>query len=304
MKQKSMTALVSAFSRVYHSNNNKVKIFDDTVAQKLLADTEYEQISKNMAEGIGFFNPSFSGTDSEALRWVVDNQLSPSPLARAVFAEKSLCNAVRIGARQYIILGAGYDTFAYRQPDWAKNIQIFELDHPMTALDKKNRLLNSGIQIPDNVSFVDADFSKNMWQNNLQNNSKFNSEKISFCSLLGVTYYISADDFKNIVIALNNMLPQGSSLVFDYPDELSYSSRAGMRAQKQALLAGGANEKMCACYSYSELEKLLSDCGFLIYEHLNPWQITQQYFAEYNTANPTHPITAFDNVNYCLAVKK
>ena len=257
-----------------------------------------------MAEGIGFFNPSFSGTDSEALRWVVDNQLSPSPLGRAAFAEKSLCNAVRIGARQYIILGAGYDTFAYRQPDWAKNIQIFELDHPMTALDKKNRLLNSGIKIPDNVCFVDADFSKNMWQNNLKNNSKFNSDKISFCSLLGVAYYISADDFKNIVIALNNMLPQGSSLVFDYSDELSYSSRAGSRAQKQALLAGGANEKMRACYSYSELEKLLADSGFLIYEHLKPSQITQQYFDEYNTANPTHLITAFDNVNYCLAVKK
>lgn len=60
---------------------------------------------------------------------------------------------------------------------------------------------------------------------------------------------------------------------------------------------------MLASYSYQQMEKLLSDCGFLIYEHLNPTQITDQYFSEYNKANPSHRMTAFDNVNYCLAVK-
>jgi len=69
-------------------------------------------------------------------------------------------------------------------------------------------------------------------------------------------------------------------------------------------MAGAANEKMLASYSYLEIEKLLADSNFLIYEHLTPGEITEQYFKKYNQSNPEHPITAFDNVNYCLAVKK
>ena len=67
-------------------------------------------------------------------------------------------------------------------------------------------------------------------------------------------------------------------------------------------MSGAANEKMLASYSYFELEKLLADNHFLIYEHLTPKEITDQYFKVYNQANPEHPMRAFDNVNYCLAV--
>ncbi len=70
------------------------------------------------------------------------------------------------------------------------------------------------------------------------------------------------------------------------------------------MLANEANEKMLAGYSYDEMEKLLCKCGFLIYEHLTPKQITEQYFEEYNKANSIHYMSAFDNVNYCLAVRQ
>ncbi len=70
------------------------------------------------------------------------------------------------------------------------------------------------------------------------------------------------------------------------------------------MLAGGAGEAMLASYSYSDMEALLVNCGFLIYEHLEPKEITEQYFAEYNRANPQHIMSAFNNVNYCLAIKK
>ena len=61
---------------------------------------------------------------------------------------------------------------------------------------------------------------------------------------------------------------------------------------------------MCASYSYMEMEQILAKYGFLIYEHLEPQEITEQYFKEYNLANPKHPIIAFENVNYCLGTKK
>lgn len=160
MEQKSLTALISAFSRAYHALNNEVTIFNDSLARDLLTDEEFNQIAKNMSNGIGFFNPSFVGEPEQALRWVVDNQLSPSPLGRAAFAEKSLEWAVRTGTEQYLIWGAGYDTFAYRQPLWAKALQIFEVDHPATARDKQERLKSAGIVIPDNVHYIEADFTK------------------------------------------------------------------------------------------------------------------------------------------------
>lgn len=304
MEQKSMTALVSAFSRAYHSQNNEVKIFNDSIAKQLLTDEEYAQIAKSMSDGIGFFNPTFAGGADQALRWIVDNQLSPSPLGRAAFAEKSLERAVYIGAKQYLIFGAGYDTFAYRQPIWAKNLKIFEIDHPATAIDKRDRLKNANLVIPDLVYYVEADFTKENWQESLLKCKMFDNDKISFCTILGVTYYLSKKTFEDFIAVVRDLLPKGSSILFDYPDENHFTSKAGERAKKQSMLAGAASEKMLAGYSYNDMEKLLSAYDFLIYEYLTPPEMNDQYFEAYNKANPSHRMTAFDNVNYCLAVRK
>ncbi len=304
MEQKSMTALVSAFSRAYHSLNNEVKIFDDTVARELLSEEEYYQISKSMSDGINFFHPTFVGNSQEALRWVVDNQLSPPPLGRAAFAEKSLERAVQIGAKQYLIFGAGYDTFAYRQPSWANTLEIFEIDHLDTARDKQGRLKTAKCVILDNVHYIEADFTEDAWQAELLNHEAFDCNKISCGTILGVAYYLSKQTFETLISAISAILPKGSSVIFDYPDENSDTEKAGERAKKQAMLAGAANEKMLASYSYTEMEQLLSAYDFLIYEHLTPQEMTEEYFASYNKVNPSHRMTAFDNVNYCLAVRK
>lgn len=99
-------------------------------------------------------------------------------------------------------------------------------------------------------------------------------------------------------------MPLGSLLVFDYPDDDTYKDNAGERAKKQMILAEGAKEKMLAGYSCTEISEILDKCGFEICENLVPQQITEQYFEEYNKANENHKIKAFDNVNYCLAIKK
>lgn len=304
MEQKSMTALVSAFSRAYHSIQNSEKIFDDYLAKKILTEDEYEQIASNMSKGIGFFNPSFVGMQEEALVWIVNNQLSPSPLGRAAFAEKLLENAVQIGAKQYLIFAAGYDTFAYRQPNWASKIEIFEIDHPATGEDKQKRVQSVASEMPTNLHYVSADFREKNWQSNLLGCAEFDSSKISFCSLLGISYYLPKQVFKETINTISSFVPKGSSIVFDYPDEDTYTDKAGEQTKKQVAMAALAKEKMLASYSYMELEKLLADSNFLIYEHLTPDEITKQYFKKYNEANPNHQMKAFDNVNYCLVVRK
>ena len=98
MEQKSMTALVNLFAGAYHQEKNKTRIFDDEIAGLLLDSQEYRQIAESMSAGIEFFHPGFRGNQAEALRWIVDNHLSPVPLGRAAFAEASLKRAASIGA--------------------------------------------------------------------------------------------------------------------------------------------------------------------------------------------------------------
>ena len=85
MQEKNMTALVSCFARAYHYESNKYKIFSDNLAKELLTQEEYQNISKNMEEGISFFNKDFTGTKEEALRWIVNENLSPQVLGRSAF---------------------------------------------------------------------------------------------------------------------------------------------------------------------------------------------------------------------------
>lgn len=95
MEEKNMTALVSCFARCYHYKNNKYRIFNDNISEKILSSEEYNSIANNMSNGIKFFNPNFVGTKEDALRWIVDNQLSPSVLGRSIFTETALLNATK-----------------------------------------------------------------------------------------------------------------------------------------------------------------------------------------------------------------
>ncbi|MGI6013025.1 MAG: class I SAM-dependent methyltransferase [Oscillospiraceae bacterium] len=303
MEQTSMTALVSAFARAYHAEMHTVTVFNDTLAKILLGDADYQHIADNMANGIRYFNPAFIGTKAEALRWIVDHCLAPSPLGRAAYTETALQTAVRLGTTQYLIFAAGYDTFAYRQPSWANNLQIFEFDTPSMLHDKQRRLGNANCTIPNNVHSIAADLVTTKWIQTLLEHPVFDPEAIGFCSLLGLSYYLSKQTWQSLLSALGRLLPEGSTLVFDYPEETGFIEQTNAPIQKQAQLADAANETMRARYSYPELEHLLSTAGFLIYEHLTPPEITAQYFESYNQAS-TYPMQALESVNYCLAVRK
>ncbi|WP_232696441.1 class I SAM-dependent methyltransferase [Brevibacillus daliensis] len=297
MKKESTTALVSAFARVFHAKNNLQKIFDDRI--NLLTDDEYENIALNMTKGISFFNPDFKGDDNEALRWVVNHQLSPTPLGRTAYAEESLATAVTLGVTQYMIFGAGLDTFCLRQPDFSDKLHIFELDHPLTQSFKKNRLTEKHLDVPTNTEFLSCDFNDLDWENVLLNNGSFQKEALSFCTLLGLSYYLTPEAFERMIQKISHLLIKGSSLVFDYPDEFTFTDNASYRVKKQLEMASYGGESMLAAYSYEQIEQLLQRCGFAIYEHLNPSEITERYFSKHGSE-----MTSFENVNYLLAVKQ
>jgi methyltransferase (TIGR00027 family) len=265
-----------------------------------MTDEEYNQIMGYMVGGIDFFAPDNKyelKNPHEILKWVVQTQLAPTPLARAKYCEDMVMKAIKMGAQQYVILGAGMDTFAYRNHELMSKINVFEVDHPNTQTFKKMKVKQAGLNIHDNLHYVPVDFTKDNLAAELVKYG-FDIKKITFFSWLGVTYYLTKDNFKNMLSIISSFSPDGSGLLFDYADDKFLISDV-KRVQNQIAMAGAAGEQMKSGYSYVEMERLLAEYGLCIYEHLTTADIEIRFFA-----GRTDYLHAFEHINYVLAVKK
>jgi methyltransferase (TIGR00027 family) len=301
--ESSLTSLISAFGRAYHSKYDTPKILDDFIAKDLITEKEFGDIRENMIEGILFFNHEiankFEDQPDEILKWITQVQLSPTPLARAAYCENVLLHEILLGVKQYVILGAGLDTFCLRHTELNDSLQIFEVDYPTTQDFKKQRLANANYQIPDNLHFVSMDFTKVFTVQNLVEKGFIPNQR-TFFSLLGVSYYLTKEENANLINKLFTDVPSGSSIVFDYADDKLFEEK-GMsnRVQNMIQMASASGEPMKSCFSYDEIEKMLENSGLLIYEHLSPVSINHQFFS-----NRTDYLSAFETIHYIHAVKK
>lgn len=297
----SVTALITAYGRAYHSINEWPKIFDDFVVKELIEE-EYEGISYNLAAGVNFFVPEKAELckDSEsALRVVIQNQIAPISLSRSSYAENMLKLAIKFGVKQYVILGAGFDTFAFRNKELLNKIDVFELDHPATQEFKLNRIKKAGWEIPKNLHFIPVDFSKDNFIEKIKNSS-FDTNKLSFYSWLGVTYYLSCEEILNTLKGIGSISQKGSSIIFDYADQGIFDDKKTTRRVKNMLFAARqSGEPMKSCFTCKELVADLEKASFLLYEHLTPMEIEDRHFKGRN--DDYH---AFENINFALAVKK
>ena len=288
-----ITAKVSCFARAYHDRNNTTHIFADTAAGLVLGE-DYDRIAQSMTQGIGFFFPGFKGAPEEGLRLIVDRQLSPSVLGRSAYCERMLENEIRLGCRQYVIFASGYDTFAIRNSN--ASLSVYEMDMPEVLADKKQRIENAGLT--SRAIYVPCDLSEVSWMDQLTAGG-FQHDQKSFGSLLGISYYLSKDEFRSLLTTWSGMTCEGSAICFDYQSREESPETATNQA-----LAQGAGEQMKAQYDAQEMEALLEECGFLVYEHLDHAEMTDQYFSDYNQRNPEHSMKAPAGVCYVLAVRK
>ena len=284
-----MTALVSCFARAYHNKNSERPVFADSVAEKLLTAEEYAAISRNMAQGIGYFAPGFKGTPEEALRFIVNHQLAPSVLARSAFCERAIGNAVRLGSRQVVICACGYDTFSLRTDNQA--LTVYELDRPEMIEDRRIRIARARIEPACRVKSIGCDLSKPTWKESLIE-AGFDMERLSFSTLLGISYYLTGDEFEKLIAGIASLSCEGASICLDYP-----INEEGRESARNRELAAAAGEAMKARYSYGEMEVLLSRAGFLIYDHMDADEATEAFFKDSDMTAPA-------GVGYCLAVRK
>ena len=296
----SITALMSSFGRAFHAENEKHPVFADHLAKELLTAEEYAAVQSYLLGGAQFFEPEIDPaeqTPKELLRQLINTHIAPSPLCRAAYTERALEAAVLTGTKQYVILGAGLDTFAFREPEFLSKHSVFEADHPLTQADKRERITRAGWTVPDNFTFIPVDFTKDSLTERLIA-ADFDPAAKSFFSWLGVTYYLSAEAIDTMLSALSTLCADGSSLVFDYPDE-DFFAAPEKRVQNTIMMEKAGGEPMKTAFSYSELEKLLEKHGFLIYELLTPDDIQRDIIDKTGA-----DLKAFEHVNYCLAVRK
>jgi methyltransferase (TIGR00027 family) len=135
-------------------------------------------------------------------------------VSRSRAAEDRLSEAVAGGVRQYIVLGAGFDTFAYRQPAWASALRIFEVDHPASQQAKLARLSAAGIAVPSNVEHVAIDFETTPLRDGLLR-STFDAHAPAFVSWLGVMVYLT-QAASDAVFTFVATLPPPSEIVFTF----------------------------------------------------------------------------------------
>ncbi|AEB25525.1 MULTISPECIES: class I SAM-dependent methyltransferase [Bacillus] len=298
----SMTSLLSAFGRAYHSKYGKPVMFDDFLAQDLISEKEHSDICDHLIQGISFFSKDMAqelqDKPDDILKWVIQVQLSPTPLARAAYCEKVLLNEMMLGVKQYVILGAGLDTFCFRHPEVTNGLDIFEIDHYASQEDKINRLKRLDFDIPSHLHFVPMDFAASLSFSRLYQEG-FSRQK-TFFSLLGVSYYLTKKHLARLLTQLFDQVPPGSSIVFDYADQSLFEDKGlSNRVENMVKMAAASGEPMLSCFSYEEIEKVLESSGLLIYEHLSPAAVNERFFS-----GRTDYLTAFETIHFIHAVKK
>jgi len=195
---------------------------------------------------------------------------------RSRYAEDQLARAVERGLRQYVVLGAGLDTFAYRNP--FPDLQVFEVDHPATQEWKRARLEEAYISIPNDVTFAAVDFERESLEQGLQR-AGFDDAQPAFFSWLGVTPYLSRPAFDATVQFIASR-PRGSGVVFDYAIErrlLSMIQRLALDAM--AARVAQAGEPFQLFFDPAALAADLAQFGFSAIEDMDSDAINARYFA-------------------------
>lgn len=194
-------------------------------------------------------------------------------VARSRYAEDTLAEAVQAGATQYVLLGAGLDTFAYRHS--YEQLTVFEVDHPATQLWKRTLLWQAGIAIPDSLAFVPVDFEGQQLPAELRR-AGFDQTLPTVFAWLGVVPYLTLEAFRATVAYIAHQTI-GSALILDYSQPRRVLPRLEQLAHDSlASRVAGAGEPFQLFFTPSEIAAELS--AFRSVEDLGATELNQRYF--------------------------
>ncbi|BDU72868.1 class I SAM-dependent methyltransferase [Mesoterricola silvestris] len=251
----SRTALGAATHRAVHQVLEQGRIFTDPLAGRILGPEA--ALAARRAEGDA-----------------TQRQLRLFIAVRTRFAEDALRTAFARGARQLVVLGAGLDTYAYRNP-LGQDLDIYEVDHPDTQQWKRRLLAEAAIPVPDNLTYVPVDFECETLEDGLTLEG-FDPGKRTFFTWLGVVPYL-AEETVFSTLAFIASLPGGAQVVFDYGNPPGATPSAVMDTLERRVASVG--EHLRSRFETEDLHARLRDLGFRAIEDLGPAGIRNRFFA-------------------------
>jgi methyltransferase (TIGR00027 family) len=256
----SRTAQRVAIRRAAHQLLDQPRVLDDPLALRIIGSEAEEALRSNPKEDHAF---------SRAFRAFM--------AARSRYAEDELARAVAQGVRQYVVLGAGLDTFAYRSPH--AGLRVFEVDHPATQAWKREQLRAAGIAIPAALTFVPVDFEHQTLADGL-GQCGFDLSAAAFFSWLGVTPYLTREACMTTLSFIAKM-PAGSGVVFDFAVDrklLNVGQRMALAALSRRVARYG--EPFQLFFDPEKLQDELKSLGFRRTEFLQGKELNARYFKD------------------------
>lgn len=264
--QPSRTAQLVAIRRAAHQLLDKPRVFDDPLALCV--------IGRESALALHAGQNQYQSEDPR-----VSLHLRAFVAARSRYAEDELALAVERGVRQYVILGAGLDTFAYRNPYPERALRVFEVDHPATQAWKRARLEEAGISLPVDLTFAPVDFEGQKLADGLQD-AGYDPRLSAFFSWLGVTPYLTTEAVMTMLRFIAST-PIGSGVIFDY------TILASLLPTDQLFIFDAlvkrvdwVREPWQTFFDPAELVENLLAMGFGHVEDIGPAEINAKYFKD------------------------
>lgn len=298
--QPSVSALISAFGRAYHATHAQDKIFDDFLADRLFTDEQRALFTDNLSRAFAFFDPEGAArvqTQADALAGFMRSQSLPITLSRARYMEEILEREINNGITQYVILGAGLDTFAFRRPDLTARLRVFEVDHPATQNYKRARLQTLGWEIAPQLHWIALDFTQRDLMPALEA-AHYDPNAQTLFSWLGVTYYLARSVIDATLRAISARARAGSKIIFDYLDSDAFiPERTAPRVARMQAATIQGGEPMQTGFDPARLGAELGALGYRLQENLRPADIQEKYFR-----GRTDGYYAFEHIHFAYAV--
>jgi methyltransferase (TIGR00027 family) len=256
----SITAMRVAMRRAAHQIYDRPLVLDDPIALAIMGEERCDKLRSDPA------------TQSEPIAVAMRAFMA----VRARFAEDHLAEAVAAGVTQYVVLGAGLDTFAHRNP--FLQLRVFEVDFPATQTWKHEMLAEAKLPHPSCLTYAPVDFESQTLREGLAT-AGFDPNAKTFFSWLGVVPYLTLEAFRS-TLNFTATLPQGSGLAFDYglPRE-SLSEKGQIAFDYLSSRVRRAGEPFQLFMTPEQTAAELTRTGYRTIEDLNPAAITARYFA-------------------------
>lgn len=279
----SITAVWAAAWRAYHHElDPEPRIFDDPCAHLFLSASDREAFENWCADFLRQLDPTLAALCPDRLALVYHALRavpgSASVLARARYVEEVLSVSMDRGVRQYVIIGAGFDTFALRRPSLRERLQVFEIDLPATQDYKRDQMAKAGLSSPEHLHFTAANLEVESLASALSR-VPYRPQALTFFAWPGVTMFLTPTAIFGTLRSIVSVAAPGSELVFDYitPERLK------PEASQPAKLGLGAmwslREPMITGLDPSLLGSELSNAGLRLVENLGPHEIQARYFS-------------------------